>query len=119
MLRQIASLAPKAGRAVSRFAGHLAFVMLPRLVSRFMAVARPRKKAKGGGAASASNIEITSSFLTSSGTTSGDGTVDGADLGSMFLAPPLAPRPQPPRTVRRRLRSRFRTRQFMKPPWMR
>lgn len=104
---------------MSRFVRHLAFVLLPRLASHFMAAARPRKKAGSGGAASASNIEITSSFLTSSGTASGDGAVDGADLGSMFLAPPLAPRPQPPRTVRRRLRSRFRARQFLKPPWMR
>jgi len=119
LLRQIASLAPKAGKAVSRFTGHLAFMMLPRLVSRFMAVARPRKKAKSGGAASGSNIEITSSFVTSSGTASGDDAVDGADLGSMFLAPPLAPRPMPPRAVRRRLRSRFRARHFLKPPGMR
>jgi hypothetical protein len=82
-----------------------------------MAVARPKKKAKGGGAASASSFGVASSFLSSSGSGSDAGSVDGAELGSMFLAPPLAPRPKPPRTVRR-LRSRFRARHF-KPPWMR
>lgn len=117
MLQQIASLAPKAGQAVSRFVSNVALALVPRLASRFMAAARPKRKDKGGGAASASSNEITSSFFSSSGNAS-DGAADLAEFGSMFLAPPLAPRPKPPRTVRR-LRSRFRARQFLKPPWMR
>lgn len=58
------------------------------------------------------------SFFTTSGSNA-EGAVDGADFGSMFLAPPLAPRPKPPRVTRRRLRARFRARHFLKPPWMR
>ncbi|WP_237830338.1 hypothetical protein [Sandaracinobacteroides sayramensis] len=119
MLQQIASLAPKAGQAVSRFVSNVALALVPRLASRFMAVARPKQKDKGGGAASASGNEIISSFLSSSGNAS-DGAADLTDFGSTFLAPPMAPRPTPsPKTVRRRLRSRFRARHFLKPPWMR
>jgi len=108
---------PEAAKSVSRFVRGTALTIVPSLVSRFMAVARRAKKAKGG-AGSASHTEITSSFFSTSGSTS-EGVADGADFGSMFLAPPLAPRPKPPRGVRGRLRSRFRARQFLKPPWLR
>jgi hypothetical protein len=39
LLKQIASLVPKAATAVSRFAQGMAAALLPSLVSRFMAVA--------------------------------------------------------------------------------
>lgn len=72
--------------------------------SRFMAVARRRRKAdddKG----SASHSKANSKFFAASSTAKGDG-VDGADFGSMFLAPPMTPRPSPrPRSAR--LRARF------------
>jgi hypothetical protein len=107
---------PQAAKSVSRFVRATALALVPSLVSRFMAVARRAKKAKGG-AGSASHTEITSSFFTTSGSASEGGAE--ADFGSMFLAPPLAPRPKPPRATRRRLRARFRARHFLKPPWMR
>jgi hypothetical protein len=109
---------PEAAKSVSRFVRDAALALIPSLVSRFMAVARPAKKSKGG-AASASDSEITSAFFSTS-SSNAEGAVDGADFGSMFLAPPMAPRPTPrPRTARRRLRARFRARNFLKPPWMR
>lgn len=117
LLKQIASLVPQAAKSVSRFARSMAAAILPSLVSRFMAVARRGKKddeEKG----SASHSEATSKFFAGSSTKGGD-AVDGADLGSMFLAPPMAPRPSPRPRSARRLRARFRARHFMKPPWMR
>jgi hypothetical protein len=117
LLKQIASLVPKATAAVSRFALGMATVLLPSLVSRFMEVARPAKKSdddKG----SASHSEATSRFFGGTASSTGD-AVDGADLGSMFLAPPLAPRPNPRPRSARRLRALFRTRNFLKPPWLR
>jgi hypothetical protein len=107
---------PKAAKSVSRFVRDAA-ALIPSLVSRFMAVARPKTKTDGKAGAASGN-QITSAFFSTSGSKSG-GEVEGADFGSMFLASPLAPRPQPPRTTRRRLRARFRARHFMKPPWMR
>jgi hypothetical protein len=95
----------------------MAAAILPSLVSRFMAVARPDKKADEG-KGSVSHSEATSKFFTTSGTTTSD-AADGADFGSMFLAPPMAPRPTPRPRSMRRLRARFRARHFMKPPWMR
>lgn len=112
-----AGYVPQAAKSVSRFVRAAALALVPSLVSRFMAVARRTKKSNGG-ADSASHTEITSRFLSTSGSAS-EGAANGADFGSMFLALPLAPRPKPPRTVRRRLRSRFRARHFLKPPWMR
>jgi len=117
LLKQIASLVPKAATAVSRFAQGMAAVLLPSLVSRFMAVVRPVKKSdddKG----SASHSEATSQFFGGTASSTG-GDVDGVDLGSMFLAPPLAPRPNPRPRSARRLRALFRTRNFLRPPWLR
>lgn len=116
-MKQIASLVPQAAKSVSRFARSMAAAILPSLVSQFMAVARPRKKTEDD-KGSASHSEATSKFFAGSSTTGGD-AVDGADLGSMFLAPPMAPRPNPRPRSARKLRARFRARHFMKPPWMR
>ncbi|MCC6478289.1 MAG: hypothetical protein IT552_03675 [Sphingomonadaceae bacterium] len=117
LIKQIASLVPQAAKSVSRFVRDMAAAILPSLVSRFMAVARRRRKAdddKG----SASHSEANSKFFAASSTAKGDG-VDGADFGSMFLAPPMTPRPSPRPRSARRLRARFRARHFLKPPWMR
>ena len=117
LIQQIASLVPQAAKSVSRFARSMAAAILPSLVSRFMAVARRRKKTEDD-KGSASHSEATSKFFAGSSTSASD-AVGGADFGSMFLAPPMAPRPSPrPRTARR-LRARFRARHFLRPPWLR
>jgi len=94
-----------------------ALAMIPRLASRFMAVARPAKKTKGGSSKS-NDGEPTSRFFSTPGSAA-QGREDVDDFGSMFLAPPLAPRT--PTIVRsaRRLRARFRARNFLRPPWLR
>jgi hypothetical protein len=108
---------PQAAKSASRFV-HRALAAIPSLVSRFMVVARPAKKKSKGDAGSASHSEITSAFLST--TDKAEGALeDGADFGSMFLAPPMAPSPKPAKLSRRRLRARFRARNFLKPPWMR
>jgi hypothetical protein len=117
LIKQIASFVPQAAKSVSRFVRGMAVAILPSLVSRFMAVACRRKKTdddKG----SASHSEPTSKFFAGSSKVTSD-AVDGADFGSMFLAPPMAPRLSPRPRSARRLRARFRARHFMKPPWMR
>lgn len=95
-----------------------ALAAIPSLVSRFMAVACPAKKKSKGEAGSASHSEITSVFLSTMDKIEGE-VEDGADFGSMFLAPPMAPSPKPAKLSRRRLRTRFKARNFLKPPWMR
>lgn len=117
LIQQIASLVPQAAKSVSRFVRGMAVAILPSLASRFMAVARSCKKADDE-TGSASHSEATSKFVARSNTEASD-AVDGADFGSMFLAPPMAPRPGTrPRSIRR-LRTRFRARHFLRPPWMR
>lgn len=116
LLGQIASLVPHAATAVSRFISTVARG-IPSLLSRFMAVARPAKKTEDD-KGSDSHSEAMSRFFSGASSASGD-TVDGADFGSIFLAPPMTPRPSPrPRSTRHRLRARFRARHFFKPPSM-
>lgn len=117
-IRKIASTLPLAAKAVSRFLRLTSLALLPRLTSKFMAVARPKKKSKGGKGSGSDSEAPPSFFMRNVGDAGSDDQPE--DFGSMFLTPPMAPRVTPrPAAKRRRLRTLFKTRHFMKPPWMR